>query len=274
MIKKMILSLVVLFFSVSAFANPNEIQPTYMWFDGPANNTGMYSNLGFGILNSDFVTGSGTSIFFDAGTTYAINKNLGLGLNIPLAGTLSSNDDGFGLGNISLSAKYFFDTNSSLVMGVGSEFAFASATSDASIGAFTRHFYRYAQDQWAVVPGAVFGYQQDGVQLLGHIGAPIQLFNDDGQFEGDRMETSLSYDIGASVATSSQQTLWITAEAGGYSTLTYDSVDNQTELFGRIGAQYQNDEMAFGASLAVPFTESMRDVHSIMFFGNFSYRFQ
>ncbi|MCB0272295.1 MAG: hypothetical protein KDD46_04715, partial [Bdellovibrionales bacterium] len=65
---------------------------------------------------------------------------------------------------------------------------------------------------------------------------------------------------------------WVTAEAGGYSTLSLNN--NQNEFFGSVGAQYQNDELAFGASVGVPFTSGAQSVHNVLFYGNFSYRFQ
>ena len=275
MIKKSLILISTVLFSAQVFAYAAEdMHPTYQWIENPVTATGVQTTLGLGILDSNSYLGSGTSMFFDATAGYAVDENLGVSLSIPLAGTISDNNDGFGLGNIGLDARYFFNTENNLVAGIATELGFATTTTDATVGTATRKFYRYTQDQWAVVPTGVIGFEQENLQVLGQVGLPVQIFNNDGKaaFEGDRFETSLSYDVGASIAVNDTREFWVTAEAGGYSTLSLNN--NQNEFFGSVGAQYQNDELAFGASVGVPFTSGAQSVHNVLFYGNFSYRFQ
>ena len=191
MIKHISLICSVVMCAVSAQAyTPAQIEPTFVWVTNPTLATGFDSVLGVGILNSDFTTGSGTSLFFDASGTYAVNEQLGFSLHIPLAGTIAQNSDGVGLGNISLQAKYFLPTQGNLLLGVATDVAFATATNDATIGAATRRFYRYVRDQWAVVPRLIAGMENDNLRLTGQVGVPLQILETNAQVDGDSMEAA------------------------------------------------------------------------------------
>ncbi|MEZ4818548.1 MAG: hypothetical protein R3A45_01150 [Bdellovibrionota bacterium] len=274
MIRSSYLTVFILLLSsqVLAYA-PDEVQPSFLWVSNPSVSTGLDTNLGVGLLNSDFSTGAGTSIFFDATGNYAVNASLGFALNIPLAGTVSDHNDDFGLGNISLQGKYFLPMPKGILLGLVTDVVFPTATSDARIGTATRAFYRYTQNQWAIVPRGVVGIENNNLRLTGQIGAPIQMLQDNGQFDGDPVETNVSYDVGAAVALADTRDLWVTVEVGGYTTLTRNTTDQQTEIFGSLGTQYQDDEKSFGLSVAVPFTQSVRDVHSMFLYGHFAYHF-
>jgi|GEM_PF-5060170 len=250
--------------TVSAFENGH---PYYSWAPNPALLTGADLSLGVGVLN-----GGGASIFGDLKGSYA-DENYELSLNIPLAAVLSDNLNDFGMGNISVAGRYLFDDWEEHFLGFGLEAAFPTSTSGAQIGRATRHFYRYAQDQWAFVPEVFGGWNHDRLSISAGLGLPLQILQDQVQPEGDALETALSYDVGAGVALSDLKDTWVTFEVGGYRTLSYGTIGNSSEVFGSLGAQYQDDEKAFGLSVGVPFTDGARNTHHLFVMADMAYRF-
>lgn len=272
MIKKALLVITTLLTTYAAQAyEPDEITPNFLWANSPSISTGFDSTVGVGLFNDGFIS-SGTSIFIDASGSFAINPRFGLELNIPVASFLTNGGNGFGLGNISLEAMYLLKTDPAFTIGVGAEVAFGTSTQDATFGTFTRNFYRYMLDTWSVVPTVMVGSNTDRIVLTAQVGAPL-LLAEDGAVTEDQFEAVLSYDVGAALPINDTKDIWVTVETGGYSTLTYTDVGNNTELFGSVGAQYQDDEKSFGLSVALPFTETVRNIHTIFFYSNFAYRF-
>jgi hypothetical protein len=222
--------------------------------------TAFRAQLGLGLLDSP----RGTPITNYFGIDYALTPDFGIGIGLPLAGTLSNGPDDYGIGNVVLGAKYVAPLDR-LRFAVGLDAATPTARTSAALGLFTRQVTWYAKDQFALSPYVAVSYVRDRITLSADFGTDLQIFTKSAAGR-DKIEDILFYD--AAVAMSIDPNLWGTVEMGGYSTLTYGG-NNQTELFAGPGFRFQDQEISLGVHFLAPFRKPARDVIDFMVVGDF-----
>jgi hypothetical protein len=265
MIRKMfILAFLFLGFLGSARAEEGGTEAQYLWVQEASVSTSFRAQLGLGLLDAKGITGArGTPITNYFGLDYALTPDMGLGLGLPLAGTLSSGPDNYGIGNVVLGAKYVRPLDR-FRFGVGMNLALPTAQSRAAIGIFTRDYVRFVQDQVALSPYVSVHYVRDRLTFSLDLGTDLQLFTKSAAGR-DRVEDAIFYD--AAVALSVYENFWGTVEMGGYSTLSYNS--NQTELYAGPGFRYQDREISLGVHFLAPFRKPARDQIDFLAVGDF-----
>ncbi len=261
----------LIFLSGSVFADSEKLSPEYLWVPEANEHSSFQAEVGGGLLDDSGITGSkGSPVYVLLKANYAINPSASLYLDLPLAGTISTGPDGFGIGNISIGGNYQFLHLDRWSMGAGVNLTFPTSQNESAIGVFTRNFTSFVQDQYAVSPYLDLHVSNEKLAASFDIGFNEQIFSST-PAGLDKTETVLFYDAGLSLAVNNAKDFWATLEFGGYSTLTYSN--NNTELFGGPGFRYQDHEFSYGLHLMAPFSSPARDQIDLMILSDIRFKF-
>lgn len=259
--KKVSVVISSLLFASSAFAQTQDLaKPEFAFIPEVGAQSSFQAQLGGGMLD-DASGASGTPIIVLLKANYHPNDETSLFIDLPMAGTWSNGNDDFGVGNISIGANHRLFQNNGTSFALGANFTFPTSQNRAIIGAFTRNFYSFIQDQYAISPYLNLSFSKERLLLSFDAGLNEQIFST--QPVGfDKFESTIFYDAGLSMAVNGPSDVWATLEFGGYSNLTYAS--NDTVLFGGPGIRYQDDEKSIGLHVQAPFSSPARDVIDLL----------
>ena len=241
----------------SAHADDQKINPEFIWVPEASTTSSLEVQVGGGLLDEKGITGHhGSPIYSLVKANYSVSDMSSIFVDIPMAGTLSGGPDDFGIGNISVGGNHQFFVYGNTTLGGGVNFTFPTANSGSLIGEFTRNFYSFVNDQYAISP--YLDIHTSNGKLAGalDVGINEQIFSPR-QPGFDKAETTLFYDYGLDLAIDGPKEYWATIEFGGYSTLSYDN--NNTVLFVAPGVRYQTDEMSIGLHLEAPLSSPSND---------------
>ena len=254
-----LLSLSSVLWSFSAFAQtPDLAKPEFAFIPEVGAQSSFQAQLGGGMLDSTGFGSNGSPIYVLFKANYDLTS---LFIDLPMAGTWSGGADDFGIGNISIGANHQLFENNGTSMALGANFTFPTGQNRAAIGLATRNFTAFVQDQYAISPYANVSFATDKMLISLDAGLNEQIFST--QPAGfDKLESTIFYDAGLSMAVKGSRDIWATLEVGGYSNLTYAS--NDTVLFGGPGIRYQDDEKSIGVHLQAPFSSPARDIIDLM----------
>ncbi|HLG18513.1 MAG TPA: transporter [Bdellovibrionota bacterium] len=248
-----ILLAVTLWTGVS-YAEEGGTNAEYLWTKETTVETFFEAQMGFGLLDDPgFTGGRGTPITDFFGAAYAFLPNFGMSIGLPLAGSLSSGADDYGIGNIVLGGKVVIPMER-LRFALGMDIALPTAQSSAAIGIFTRPYSYFVDDQFAISPYAAVSFTRDRLTLSVDAGTDFQIYSTAPAGAGD-FEDVIFYD--AAVAMAVYENIWTTVEFGGYSRVTYDNFRNQ--FFAGPGIRYQDHELSLGSHIAAPFRSPDKD---------------
>jgi hypothetical protein len=259
----LVCSLAFVFSAGTALSEEGGTEAQFLMAQETSITTTFRAQLGLGLLNKPGLTGKrGTPITNYFGIDYAMDPDFGISIGIPLAGTLSSGPDDYGIGNIVLGGKYVMPLDR-LRFALGANAALPTARGSARLGNFTRAYTQYVQDQFALSPYAAVAYVRDRLTLSVDFGGDVQIFTESAAGR-DRLELAISYDAAAAMAI--YENFWGTVEMGGYSTVTYGS--NTTQLFAGPGFRYQDSEISIGVHLLAPFRQPARSAIDFLVVGD------
>jgi hypothetical protein len=254
------LSLSLFLTTFSAFAQDNA-KPEFAWIPEVGSQSSFQAQLGGGMLDNTGFGSNGTPIYGLFKANYNPNEETSLFIDLPMAGTWSGGADDFGIGNISIGGNHRLYESGGTSIALGANFTFPTSQNRAAIGAFTRSFTSFIQDQYAISSYANVSFAKERMLISFDAGINEQIFST--QPAGfDKFETSIFYDAGLSMAVNGPRDVWATLEFGGYSNLTY--ANNDTVLFGGPGLRYQDDEKSIGLHLQAPFSSPARDFIDLM----------
>lgn len=256
-----IFSLLAVLFSASAFAQENA-KPEFAWIPELGAHSSFQAQIGGGMLDNKGLTGShGSPIYALIKANYSPNDETGLFIDFPMAGTWSGGNDDFGMGNITMGANHQLFKADHTAVSFGANFTFPTSQNAAAIGAFTRNFFSFIKDQYAISPYVAAVYTNEKFIASVDAGINEQIFSPK-PAGFDKMESTLFYDGGLAMAINGPKDFWATLEFGGYTTLTYAS--NDTLLFGGPGVRYQDEEKSIGLHLQAPFSSPAKDQIDLM----------
>ncbi|MCC7460083.1 MAG: hypothetical protein IT286_02160 [Proteobacteria bacterium] len=259
--KALNVTLSTILFSTAVFAQAQDLaKPEFAFIPETGAQSSFQAQVGGGMLD-DASGASGSPIYVLIKANYQPNDDTSLFIDLPMAGTISSGADDFGIGNISMGGNHRLFENSGTSFAVGANFTFPTSQNRARVGAFTRNFYSFIQDQYAISPYLNLSFSKERMLISFDAGLNQQIFQT--QPAGfNKFESTVFYDAGLSMAVNGPRDIWATLEFGGYSNLTYAS--NETVLFGGPGIRYQDDEKSFGVHLQAPFSSPARDVIDLL----------
>lgn len=257
-------------FSTTVFAQQNA-KPEFAFIPEVGARSSFQAQVGGGLLDDKGLTGShGSPIYVLVKANYAPNDDVGLFIDFPMAGTWSGGPDDFGIGNISMGINRRMLQSGNATLSLGADFTFPTSQSAAAIGKYTRNFYSFVKDQYAISPFVNVVFSTDKFLASFDAGLNEQIFTSrlPGQ---DRYESVLFYDGGLSMAMNGPKDFWATLEFGGYSSLTYAT--NDTVLFGGPGVRYQDEETSVGLHLQVPFSGPAKDQIDLLVMTDVRFKF-
>jgi hypothetical protein len=192
------------------------------------------------------------------GANFEATKDFALSVGMPLAGTVSGGPDNFGIGNVMLGGKYVMPLDR-IRLAVGIDVALPTAQTRSAVGAFTPRFTQYIKDQVAFSPYLAISHVGERLTATLDVQPDLQVFTK--KSAGiDRTEMALAYD--GALAYDFYENFWLTAEFGGYSTLTYSS--NHTAFFAGGGVRFQDHELSLGGHIWAPFRSPERNAIDLM----------
>ncbi len=128
----------------------------------------------------------------------------------------------------------------------------------------------FVADQYAISPFVNWSLTGERMNFTFDLGLNEQFFST--QPAGfDKMESTLFYDAGLSLAMNGPRDFWATLEFGGYSNLTLPN--NETVLFAGPGVLYQDDEKSLGLHLQAPLSGPSKDVIDLMLMTDIRFKF-
>ncbi|MEZ4845479.1 MAG: hypothetical protein R2877_00455 [Bdellovibrionota bacterium] len=260
--KKVSVVISSLLLASSAFAQTQDLaKPEFAFIPEVGAQSSFQAQLGGGMLDDSGFGSNGTPIYVLFKANYHPNDMTSLFIDLPMAGTWSGGADDFGIGNISIGGNHRLYENNGTSFALGANFTFPTSQNRARVGAFTRNFYSFVQDQYAISPYLNVSFAQERMLITFDAGLNEQIFST--QPAGfNKLESTIFYDAGLSMAVNGPRDVWATLEFGGYSNLTYPS--NDTVLFGGPGIRYQDDEKSIGLHLQAPFSSPARDIIDLL----------
>ncbi len=262
---------IITLFSAVAFAQDKNTAPEFAFIPEVGSQSSFQAQVGGGMLDDSGITGSkGTPIYVLVKANYHPNDDVSLFIDLPMAGTWSGGPDDFGIGNISIGVNHKLFQMGESSVALGANFAFPTAQSGAAIGAATRNFTSFIQDQYAISPYLNYMYSTRKMVLSLDVGLNEQIFST--QPAGfNKYESIIFYDAGLAMAINGPADVWATLELGGFSTLTYAA--NDTYLYAGPGIRYQDDEKSYGLHLQAPLSGPTRNEIDLMLMADVRFKF-
>ncbi len=259
----------VTLFSATVFAQT--ARPEFAWIPEVGSQSSFEAQVGGGMLDDSGLTGSkGTPIYVLIKSNYSPNDETSLFIDLPMAGTWSGGADDFGIGNISIGANHKLFQSGGTFVALGANFTFPTSQNESAIGAATRNFTAFINDQYAISPYLNLSFSNKKLLASLDLGLNEQIFST--RPAGfDKYESTIFYDAGLAMAVNGPADVWATLEFGGYSNITYAS--NETVMFAGPGIRYQDDEKSYGIHIQAPLSSPARDQIDLMVMLDMRFKF-
>lgn len=245
--------------------------PEFAWIPEVGSRSSFQLQVGGGMIDDSGITGSkGTPIYVLVKANYHPNEETSLFIDLPMAGTYSGGPDDFGIGNISIGANHKLFQSGGTFVAFGANFTFPTSQSGSIIGAATRSFTSFINDQYAISPYLNYSFSTRKMLATLDLGVSEQIFTT--QPTGfDKFESVIFYDAGLAMAINGPADVWATLEFGGYTSVTYPS--NDTNLYAGPGIRYQDDEKSYGLHLQAPLSGPSKDQIDLLFLADVRFKF-